>query len=57
MDKLRLPVIRKPVIFETKALSMDEYLRFVIFNLRYAAGKKIYRKLKREQLLKTPFRL
>ena len=57
MEKLKLPVIRKPVVLEAKTLSMDEYLRFVIFNLKYAANKKNYRNLRRAQAVEAPFRL
>jgi len=57
MEKLRFPIIRNCVSPEPKALSMEEYLRFVIFNLKYAVNRKIYRRLKKAQAVKTPFRL
>lgn len=55
MNKLRLSVIKKPFNLKAKTLSMDEYLRFVLFNLKYAVGKKAYRRLKKDQSVRIPF--
>jgi len=54
MDNLNLPIIKLP-IFKTKPLSMDEYLRFIAFNLKYTADIKTGRRLKRETFVNAPF--
>jgi len=46
MDKLNLPIIKKP-ISESKPLSMDKYLEFVNFNLRYTVDKEFSRRWKK----------
>lgn len=54
MKKLKLPVIREEGI-PAKVLSMDEYLKFVQFNLEHGFDIKFYRKLKRKMAVNTPF--
>ena len=56
MKELKLPVIKKP-LSEPKALSMDEYLEFVQFNLKHAFDKKAYAKWKRMLSVNVPFSL
>lgn len=46
MKDLKLPVI-KAKNFKSKILSMDEYLKFVQFNLSQAFDKKAYLKWKK----------
>ena len=46
MKKLKLPII-KGQLPEPRVLSMDEYLKFVQFNLKHAFDKKSYAKWKR----------
>lgn len=57
MERLKLPIIRKPITFESKTLSMDDYLRFVIFNITYTLNIKVYRQWKRMSAVNVPFRL
>lgn len=54
MDKLNLPKIKLPV-FKTKPLSMDEYLEFISFNLKYTVDKKATRRQKKEFSVNIPF--
>ena len=54
MKKLKLPVI-KGVSSEPRALSMDEYLKFVQFNLKYTVDKKAYAKWKKSFSVDVPF--
>jgi len=46
MEKMKLPVVRN-IPIKDKWLSMDDYLKFVIFNLRYTSDGKTGRKWKR----------
>ena len=46
MEKMKLPVVRN-IPTRDKRLSMDDYLKFVIFNLRYTSDGKTGRKWKR----------
>jgi len=46
MKKLNLPII-KGNIPAAKHLSMDDYLKFVSFNLKYTLDKKAIRKQKK----------
>lgn len=55
MEKLRFPIIRRPVSLEPRALSMEEYLRFVTFNLKYAVNKKKYHRVKKAEAVKNHF--
>lgn len=54
MKKLKFPVIKKPLP-EPKSLSMDDYLRFVTFNIRNTFDKKAYRDWKRESAVNVAF--
>ncbi len=54
MKKLKLPII-KEVLAEPKTLSMDEYLKFVQFNLKHAFSKKAYAKWKKMLAVNEPF--
>ena len=54
MKELNLPVIKKAA-FKQKTLSMDEYLKFVRFNLKYAFDKKAYAKWKEMMVVNVPF--
>jgi len=54
MDRLNLPVINEPIP-EPKPLSMDEYLEFVSFNLKYTVDMKANRHWKKTLLVNVPF--
>ena len=54
MKKLKLPRIKEP-LGEARILSMDEYLKFVQFNLKYAFDKKAYAKWKEMLIVNEPF--
>ncbi len=54
MKKLRFPVI-KNVPSVPKTLSMDNYLKFVQFNLKHAFNKKAYSQWKRMLAVNVPF--
>ena len=56
MKKLKLPIIKAPMP-ESKILSMDDYLKFIQFNLKYTFDKKAYAKWKKLQVVDVPFRL
>ena len=56
MKDLNLPVI-KAKSSKSKILSMDEYLRFVQFNLAQAFDKKAYLKWKKMLAVKASFSL
>lgn len=43
MKELNLPIIQGP-LSEDRILSMDEYIKFVQFNLRYVFKKRAYAK-------------
>ena len=53
---MKLPVIRD-VPIKDKWLLMDEYLKFVIFNLRYTADKRNGREWKRIAGVNVPFKI
>ncbi len=53
---LHLPIITGPLP-EKKQLSMDDYLKFVCFNLRYVSNKTTVRELKKQQAVNNPFSL
>ena len=55
MKELKLPIIRKSL--PPPQLSMDQYLKFVEFNLKYIIDQKAYRALKKKQIVSVPFRL
>ena len=54
MEKMKLPVVRN-IPIKDKWLSMDDYLKFVIFNLRYTSDGKTGRKWKRLLGINVPF--
>lgn len=54
MKKLKLPVIRGH-LSEARTLSMDDYFKFVQFNLTHAFDKKAYAKWKKMLVVNTPF--
>lgn len=54
MKDLRLPVIKNKVQ-ASKILSMDDYLKFVSFNLRNAFDKKAYMKWKKMLAVNASF--
>ncbi len=56
MKKLEFPVMTGQLP-EKRQLSMDDYLEFVLFNLRYTCDLKANRKLKRQLAVKMPFSL
>jgi hypothetical protein len=56
MKKLKLPVIRGPLP-EKKSLSMDNYLRFISFNLKEALSKPITKQTKKMSSVDVPFSL
>ncbi|MBI4398318.1 MAG: hypothetical protein HY586_04265 [Candidatus Omnitrophica bacterium] len=45
MRKLKLPVIREDLP-KGRSLSMEEYIEFVEFNLKYFFDQKAYRRMK-----------
>lgn len=55
MKELRLPVI-KSIFPLSKVLSMDDYLRFVILNLKYVANDR-NRKHRKSINVGTPFKI
>lgn len=55
MEKLNLPII-KTLNRKKKFLSMDDYLKFVIFNLKYAFAKK-NKNFSKAQVTTVPFLL
>lgn len=54
--ELRFPVVKQPLP-AAKRLSMDDYLKFVAFNLRYALDKKAIREQKKLAAVNVPFSL
>mgnify|MGYP001591156425 CR=1 FL=1 len=54
MEKMKLPIIRDIPVKE-KWLLMDDYLKFVIFNLRYTSDRKASRAWKKIQGVNVPF--
>ena len=54
MKDLKLPII-KIRASKAKILSMDEYLKFVQFNLEQAFDRKAYMKWKRMLIVDKPF--
>ena len=53
---LKLPIIKVPMK-EPKSLSMDEYLKFVEFNLKHTVDLEFYRKQKKLLAVDVPFRI
>ena len=56
MEKLRFPVIRKPLPSARK-LSMNEYLEFVQANLKLFFDRKAYRARKKKESVNVLFSL
>lgn len=54
MKKLKLPVIRGTAS-KARVLSMNEYLKFVQFNLEQIFDKKAYAKWKKMLVVNAPF--
>ncbi|MBF0275524.1 MAG: hypothetical protein HQK84_09865 [Nitrospinae bacterium] len=54
MNDLELPII-KNVEKKVKALSMDDYLEFVQFNLQHTHDEEAYQKWKKLLALDVPF--
>ncbi|GEM_PF-740546 len=54
MDKLRFPIIKKPLP-EPKSLSMDDYLRFVSFNIKYTLNMGAYQNWKKDSAVNVAF--
>lgn len=57
MKDLNLPIIKGEDIFNKKSLSMDDYLKFVLFNLKYTVDIEAVRKWKKELTVNVPFLL
>lgn len=53
-DKLNLPVTKSEA-FLPKPLSMDDYLKFVIFNLKHTVDKKVVREQKKLAVVNAHF--
>lgn len=56
MKNFNLPIIKGPTK-EPRPLSMDEYLKFVEFNLKHAFDRKAYAKQKKVLAVNAPFRI
>lgn len=56
MVKLRLPII-KGHIPNSRPLSMDDYLRFVRFNLKYTSNRRANKTWKKALAVDVPFSL
>ena len=54
MKKLKLPIIAKTAA-KFKILSMNEYLKFVQFNLKQAFDREAYAKWKKMLIVDVPF--
>lgn len=54
MKKLKFPIIKGRVP-DTKWLSMDDYLKFVDFNMRYTVDRESNRKWKKRLAVNVPF--
>ncbi len=56
VEKLNLPVI-KGTLPAARCLSMDDYVNFVILNLKYIVDKRAVRKQKKLAAVNIPFSL
>jgi len=54
MNDFKLPIIKETHI-QKRTLTMDEYLKFVQFNLKHAFDKKAYAKWKKMFVVNVPF--
>ncbi len=52
--KLKFPVI-KAIQFTPRVLSMNDYLGFVLFNIKYTLDKKAYRNWKKTSGVNVTF--
>lgn len=57
MNDLNLPIIRGEDTFNKKSLSMDEYLKFVLFNLKYTVDIEAVREWKKDLAVNVSFSL
>lgn len=55
MDELNLPIIKGEDISKKKVLSMDDYLKFVEFNLKHTVNIEAARKEKKALAVNVPF--
>lgn len=55
MKSLKLPVIPEAPSPQPKVFSMDEYLEFVLFNLKYTFDEKAYAWWKKRLVVDVPF--
>ncbi|MFC2149397.1 hypothetical protein ACFLQ8_01725 [Candidatus Auribacterota bacterium] len=56
MEDLNLPIIKGPGP-KPKILSMDDYARFVLLNLKYTVDINAAREWKKKASVNVPFRL
>ena len=54
MKKLKLPVTQG-LLLEARTLSMDKYLKFIEFNLKYVFDRKAYAQWKKMLVVNVPF--
>ncbi|MBU4304353.1 MAG: hypothetical protein KJ893_01805 [Candidatus Omnitrophica bacterium] len=54
MEDLNLPIVKMEAHKE-RHLSMDDYLRFVVNNLKYATDISVGRALKKKMFVDVPF--
>lgn len=54
MKKLNLPII-KGTAPKAKSLSMDDYVKFVTFNLKHTVNKRVARRWKKLLAVNKPF--
>ena len=54
MNDFELPIIKKTNT-NKRILSMDEYLKFVQFNLKHTFDRKAYQKWKKKIVVNVPF--
>lgn len=57
MKDLNLPIIKGEDIFNKKFLSMDDYLKFVLFNLEYTVDIKAVKEWKKKLAVSASFSL
>ena len=56
MSDLNLPIFKDDGQRE-KVLSMEDYVKFVMFNLEHIIDRDLYRLQKQKQRIQSPFRL
>jgi len=54
IEKLKFPVIKNSLP-ASRTLSMNDYLHFVLFNIKYTLNKKVYRNWKKNSGVNVPF--